>query len=316
MFIGLLGTPGSGVEAVCHWLVSEHGFNKVNIEKSGKIEQNTTYYNTSQDLLDVITQRWREDFVIEDISKLDNLDLFLKRPFALVITVDSNLLIKYKRFAKSDNNSTTLEAFCQLSDEFMSQQFHNLQDQSHIKLINNILDAAKLSSQLESLNLMDPTRLRPSWDSYFMHFTDLAARRSNCMKRRVGCVIVKDNRIIATGYNGTAKGVRNCNEGGCNRCNMSTQNSCGVGLNTCLCLHAEENALLEAGRSRVEEGAILYCNTCPCLTCTIKIVQCGIKEVVYNLSYSMDELSANVFREAGVSIRQFVPPAEGTLVLN
>lgn len=85
------------------------------------------------------------------------------------------------------------------------------------------------------------------------------------MKRRVGCILVKDSRVIATGYNGTPKGLRNCNEGGCQRCNEATP--CGTGLDRCLCMHAEENALLEAGRERVGrgQGVILYCNTCPCL---------------------------------------------------
>lgn len=119
-----------------------------------------------------------------------------------------------------------------------------------------------------------------------MTLSSLAARRSNCMKRRVGCVLVRSKRVISTGYNGTPRGLENCNEGGCARCNSAADG--GVGLNTCLCIHAEENALLEAGRERVGGGAILYCDTCPCLTCAIKIVQVGVVEVVYAEGYSMD----------------------------
>jgi dCMP deaminase len=74
-----------------------------------------------------------------------------------------------------------------------------------------------------------------------------------------------------------------------------------------LCIHAEENALLEAGRERVREGAVLYCDTCPCLTCSIKITQVGISEVVYSQGYSMDTETAAVFKEAGVKLRQFIP---------
>lgn len=119
-----------------------------------------------------------------------------------------------------------------------------------------------------------------------MTLSSLAARRSNCMKRRVGCVLVRSKRVISTGYNGTPRGLVNCNEGGCPRCNSASEG--GVGLNTCLCIHAEENALLEAGRERVGGGATLYCDTCPCLTCAIKIVQVGVVEVVYAEGYSMD----------------------------
>jgi dCMP deaminase len=101
--------------------------------------------------------------------------------------------------------------------------------------------------------------MRPTWDQYFMQLADLAARRSNCMRRQVGCVLVRGKRVISTGYNGTPRNVTNCNEGGCARCNTSKGG--GTGLSTCLCLHAEENALLEAGRERVGDGAVLYCNT-------------------------------------------------------
>ena len=125
------------------------------------------------------------------------------------------------------------------------------------------------------------------------------------MKRRVGCIIVKGKRIIATGYNGTPRGLLNCNEGGCMRCNSAMP--CGTNLDLCLCLHAEENALLEAGRERVENGddSILYCNTCPCLGCAKKIIQIGIREVVYSKSYGMDELTTKIFKDAGIILRQF-----------
>ena len=142
-----------------------------------------------------------------------------------------------------------------------------------------------------------------------MTLASLASHRSNCMKRRVGCVLVHNARIISTGYNGTPRGLVNCNEGGCPRCNAASTG--GTSLSTCLCLHAEENALLEAGRERIREGAVLYCDTCPCLTCSVKIAQVGVKEVVYSQSYNMDEASRMVLREAGVELRQFVPKRSG-----
>lgn len=138
-----------------------------------------------------------------------------------------------------------------------------------------------------------------------MTLASLAARRSNCMKRRVGCVLVHSNRVISTGYNGTPRNLKNCSEGGCPRCNSGEGS--GMGLGTCLCLHAEENALLEAGRERIREGSILYCDTCPCLTCGVKIAQVGIAEVVYSYGYSMDGETADIFAQAGVKLRQFVP---------
>lgn len=131
----------------------------------------------------------------------------------------------------------------------------------------------------------------------------MASLRSNCMKRRVGCIIVKDNRVIATGYNGTPKGVPNCNEGGCIRCNTN-----GGNLDSCICIHAEENAMLEAGRERTSSGrCILYCNTCPCLGCAKKIIQMGINEVVYSQTYKMDSETNNLFELANIKVRKHLP---------
>jgi dCMP deaminase len=147
-----------------------------------------------------------------------------------------------------------------------------------------------------------------------MQLADLAALRSNCMKRRVGCVIVREKRVISTGYNGTPRGMTNCNDGGCPRCNNAAKG--GTSLSTCLCLHAEENALLEAGRDRIGSSAILYCNTCPCLTCSVKITQVGISEVVYNQGYLVDTKTAEIFAETGVRLRQFSPPTVGLVDLS
>ena len=106
-----------------------------------------------------------------------------------------------------------------------------------VRIINPHTSVSDLYLTLIHANLLDTSRLRPSWDSYFMHLADLAARRSNCMKRRVGCVLVRGARVISTGYNGTPRGVRNCNEGGCPRCNMGEGS--GQALSSCLCMHAE-----------------------------------------------------------------------------
>ena len=88
--------------------------------------------------------------------------------------------------------------------------------------------------------------VRPKWERYFMRVSHLVKTRSNCMRRAVGAVLVKNHRIISTGYNGTPFRLLNCYEGGCDRCNNSGAKM-GVGLDYCLCIHAEENAIVEAG---------------------------------------------------------------------
>lgn len=88
-------------------------------------------------------------------------------------------------------------------------------DRAQLRLLNSSPSVAELHASLRGLDLTNEERLRPGWDQYFMNLASLAALRSNCMKRRVGCVLVRERRVISTGYNGTPRNLRNCNEGGC-----------------------------------------------------------------------------------------------------
>ncbi len=144
---------------------------------------------------------------------------------------------------------------------------------------------------------------RPSWDEYFMSIARVVASRSNCVKRRVGAIIALDRRIISTGYNGTPRGVRNCNEGGCPRCNSFAEG--GTRLDECLCSHGEENAITQASYHGVSvRGGVLYTTLCPCLMCTKMIINAGIEEVAYNAAYPMGDKSLTLLREAGVKVRR------------
>jgi dCMP deaminase len=133
----------------------------------------------------------------------------------------------------------TLEEFVKDSDAniYSAHGIMPLVQRAQLRIVNIHNTLPALHAVLDAANLPDPSRLRPSWDSYFMHLADLAAKRSNCMKRRVGCVLVRNGRVISTGYNGTPRGVKNCNEGGCSRCNLGEGS--GQALSSCLCLHAE-----------------------------------------------------------------------------
>jgi dCMP deaminase len=144
---------------------------------------------------------------------------------------------------------------------------------------------------------------RPGWDDYFMSIARVVASRSNCVKRKVAAVITLDRRLISTGYNGTPRGVRNCNEGGCPRCNSFAEG--GTRLDECLCSHGEENAITQAAYHGVSvRGGTLYTTFCPCLICTKMIINSGIAEVVYNADYPMGDVSLALLREAGVKVRQ------------
>ncbi|MDO8494086.1 MAG: cytidine/deoxycytidylate deaminase family protein [Deltaproteobacteria bacterium] len=145
---------------------------------------------------------------------------------------------------------------------------------------------------------------RPDWDEYFMSIAQQVALRSNCIKRKVAAILVKEQRIIATGYNGTPRGVKNCNEGGCPRCNQLGES--GKSLELCFCSHAEENAIVQSAYHGVNiKGATLYSTFCPCLGCTKMIINAGIAEVIYSKSYAMDETAKKLLKEAGVALRNY-----------
>ncbi|KAI8393830.1 cytidine deaminase-like protein [Radiomyces spectabilis] len=322
MFIGITGPSCSGKHTVAKYLVEHHNFTLLALETNTAhthqpIRQHARVFPTLKQMQRFVTERWRENYVTCDIDGR-GLWLLKKRPFFLLAAVEAPIFMRYERCVARDEargeRPLTLDEFVRKDDLALFNKESNtplytLMSLSDVAITNTFKDPCAFFASLDKLELTNFERLRPSWDTYFMHLSDLAARRSNCMKRRVGCILVKDSRVIATGYNGTPRGLRNCNEGGCDRCNQGAP--CGTGLDRCLCMHAEENALLEAGRGRVDfsNGVVLYCNTCPCLGCAIKIVQQGVKEVVYSKSYGMDEMTSKVFQEAKVKMRQHSPPS-------
>ncbi|MBN1114118.1 MAG: dCMP deaminase family protein [Oligoflexia bacterium] len=126
---------------------------------------------------------------------------------------------------------------------------------------------------------------RPDWKKYFFEFASLASQRATCLRRKVGAVIVKDNMVVSTGYNGPPRGVPHCRETGCIR----EQNHVPSGEKHELCrgLHAEQNAIIQAARFGVNiTGAELYCSTKPCVICTKMIINSGISRVYYIEDYN------------------------------
>jgi len=145
--------------------------------------------------------------------------------------------------------------------------------------------------------------MKISWDQYFLNIAEVVSTRSNCCRRHVGALLVSDNRIISTGYNGTPKGYTDCNDGGCPRCNNSGVKS-GDGLEECLCVHAEANAIIQAAYyGATVKGSTLYCTLEPCLSCSKLIINSGIKKIVYRESYPNNSSKAkDLLENCGVEI--------------
>jgi dCMP deaminase len=139
---------------------------------------------------------------------------------------------------------------------------------------------------------------RPTWDEYFMKITALVAERSTCLRRKVGAIIVKDKRIISTGYNGAPRGLAHCLEIGCLREQMDIPS--GERHELCRGAHAEQNAIIQAaGGGTSMEGATMYCTDSPCSTCTKMIINAGIRRLVLGKKYP-DRLGEEMIREAGI----------------
>lgn len=163
---------------------------------------------------------------------------------------------------------------------------------------------------------------RPTWDEYFMEIALLAAKRSSCLRRQVGAVIVKDKHVLATGYNGPPKGVSACVKPGeeshdnpqdcpkfydschCNTClRMEMNIPSGERHELCRGLHAEQNAIIQAAYHGISiKDSVIYCSFSPCLICLKMIINAGIKEVIFMEDY--DDLYAKAMAdEAGLKLR-------------
>jgi dCMP deaminase len=143
---------------------------------------------------------------------------------------------------------------------------------------------------------------RPDWDPYFMEIAGIVSKRSTCMRRRVGAVIVKDRRILSTGYNGAPTGLAHCAEVGCIRAERGV--APGERHELCRGLHAEQNAIIQAAVHGVSiQGATLYCTNHPCSICLKMIINAGITDIIYRDGYS-DELAARMLEESSINVRK------------
>jgi len=144
------------------------------------------------------------------------------------------------------------------------------------------------------------SRVRPDWDTYFMEMAKLASRRSSCLRRAVGAVLVRDKRLLATGYNGVPSGVTHCEETGCLREQLQVPS--GERHELCRGLHAEQNAIIQAALHGVStKDAILYCTTLPCIICAKMLINSGVRKVVFLDGYS-DTLTEEMLTEVGLEL--------------
>ncbi len=144
---------------------------------------------------------------------------------------------------------------------------------------------------------------RPSWDQYFMDIAKLVSTRSTCLRRQVGAVLVKDKNIIATGYNGVARGLVHCSERGCLRSELNIPS--GERHEMCRGIHAEQNAIIQAALHGVStDKAVLYCTDQPCILCSKMLINAGITTVYFQGDYP-DDLAKEMLTEAKIILNKW-----------
>ena len=149
---------------------------------------------------------------------------------------------------------------------------------------------------------MQAENQRPSWAQYFMDITELVAKRSTCTRRAVGAILVKDKRILATGYNGAPTGVPHCAETGCLREKLNVPS--GERHELCRGVHAEQNAIVQAAHHGVSiKGSVLFCTNLPCSICAKMLINSGIRTIYYKSGYA-DDISKEMLRDAKVDVIQ------------
>ena len=235
----------------------------------------------------------------------------LKGFFLVYVTAPPEVRFERMKARGRENDPNTFEAFLKVEkSEMKSPDMTKHQQQKTDKMADKkVLNDSDLMGFYEKIdNLLGelskkfkPTK--PGWDEYFMSIAKVVSTRSSCMKRHIGAIIVRDKRIVSTGYNGTPRGIKNCDEGGCPRCN----NFAGTGtkLDECICSHGEENAIVQASYHGISiKGSTIYTTFSPCWWCTKMIINSGIVEVVYNSEYPLGDIAVQLLKEAGVIVKQ------------
>lgn len=266
-------------------------------------------------LADLILQRLDVDknYVIDSIRNPAEVRALRARKNFILLEITADQKTRFERIVARarEKDPQNFEDFVRLENEELQstdaagQQLIKTAELADVKIPNDSSLEEMQNTVRDCVLAQLKKAVRPNWDEYFMGIARVAALRSNCLKRKVAAVIVKDKRIVSTGYNGTPRGVKNCSDGGCPRCYAFGKS--GESLGECLCSHAEENSIVQAAYHGVSiKDGTLYTTFSPCLMCTKMIINSGIKEVVYNAAYPMSDTPLKLLKDAYIQVRQII----------
>lgn len=329
MIIGLTGKNAAGKGVVASFL-QERGFAFYSLSDALRDELKRRKLAVTRDNLTTIGNELREkygpsvlaerilkgldssrNYAVDSFRNPGEVEAFRRRKDFQLWAIVAEPKVRFSRIRERarESDPQTLNEFMRVEKreaenaDPTKQSLNACEKLAHFRISNNstLPELHKHLTKLlrESLKHVE----RPGWDEYFMRIAQVVASRSNCLKRKVAAVIVKDGRIISTGYNGTPRNTKNCFEGGCPRCNQVGPS--GVGLADCFCSHGEENAIVQASYHGISiKGSILYTTFSPCLLCTKMIINAGVHEVVYNEDYPLGEAALALLKAARVSLRR------------
>ncbi len=334
MIIGVAGTNAAGKSTIVRML-EERGFLTLSLSDVIREEASRRGLPHDRAVLQQLANEMRErdgpaalmrealrrirrpdlPVVIDSIRNPAEVEALRERD-ALLIGVDAQARVRFaraiERAARTGRveNAPTFEDFLareaiENSENPNGQQLDRVLGMADV-VFRNDQDEEELKRRVTRVfSRMPETDARKlPWPTYFMRIAHLVSRRSSCLTRHIGAVIVRDNKLLCSGYNGTPAGVPNCDMGGCPRCADTTVPS-GTRLDECLCVHAEQNAIFQAAKHGFDiGGAEIYVTNFPCVTCAKAIVSVGIVRVWFDRSYSQNELAMRVFQLAHIEVTQ------------
>ena len=329
MILGVTGLHGSGKDTVAQLLIEKNFYHyslsdfireeakkrKIPLTRDNLValgnELRTKFGNKVLALRALEKVQDGENYVITSIRNVDEVHAVLSCEDAILINVVADRSMRLKRMVarNREEDPKTIQELKEkeeneMSDNPAAQQLHKVTKMANVTVANDgtLEHLRKKIDRLVENYLYKLQPSRPSWDEYFMQVAETIKQRSTCLSARKGAILVKDKRIISTGYNGSPKGVKHCNQGGCTRCTQRHLGKIksGVYSEPCICCHAEENAVVQAAVHGIStEGAIIYTTFSPCVTCCKMIINAHIKEVIGKVQYP-DDAGLKLLKQAGV----------------
>lgn len=250
--------------------------------------------------------------VIDGIRNPGEVEVLKREKDFILIAVDAPLQQRYGRLRQRDRESDPKDwaSFIEMdrrdrgiNEVNSGQQVERCMQMADFRIFNDE-NLGELKFKIDEL--LKKFVKRPSWDEYFMKMAALVAERSTCLRHHIGAIIVKNKRVLTTGYNGAARGVKDCLELGCLRDKLEIPS--GQRHEICRAIHAEQNAIIQGGLHGINiDGSILYCTHTPCMICAKMIVNAGIKEVVSYQDYA-DAEAREFLEQTGIILRKIDKP--------